>query len=780
MHLLPQTPPTGDALLHTLRSLVLRGRHTEADRAAGASRSRLAGEQGTIFLALRAEIALGLGRFAAALEWAGEALKGIEPCPVLRRSLEASRMRALIGLSRFRDAQARIETIYAALDPDGSELSLFRGHVALHSGRLGAAAQLASEAATRAVSSRQRAKFVEALLLKARVAREVGQTVDARTDLARAERASNGLRDASVLASVLSDRADLMAHTGEWKDAGRAASQSGRIFARALSPHEHLSAGRRTGLLGLAQGDPNEALPAIERAAEVARRGYGTIECRAEIDLLLADAQLAGRDPEGALERATAALDFFRSAQNPGGLARAHVRRALAALQAKNVVLAFREARIAASIKGAGPVAEGLAAIALGQILLRREPGSASAAFGRALRNDSLYPPLRAVAALGMALSNGASPQSDEVQRNLARLEEFGDLRILAIVRSELRELPGFEAPPSSYPAVVALETSAGEEDGEAREFLPGLVGTSLPVRELGALVRRFAPTDLPVSIYGETGVGKENVARAIHELSPRAPRKCVAVNAASLSDELFESHLFGHVRGSFTGAQADRPGLVEEARGGTLFIDEVADLSPRSQISLLRFLQEGTYRRVGENLERRADVRMVVAANQPLEDLVAAGRFRQDLLYRLQGVCLTVPPLRDRGRDILRLARHFVARSSGGRRRLTCAAEAELLAHPWPGNVRELELEMKRAVVLADAETIEWARPKIAAAGARRPDPAAGSSAPVRLQEAVLGFERTLLKSVLAQCAERAEAARLLGISRQALHQKIVRYGLR
>ncbi len=778
MHLFPQTSRTGDALLHTLSSLVTRGRHTEADRAAGGQRLRLGGEQGTMFLALRAEIALGLGRFAAALGWAGEALKGIEPCHVLRRSIEASRIRALIGLGRFRDAQARIETTYATLDPHGSDLSLFRGHVAFHSGRLGPAAQLAHEASARAASSRQRARFVEALLLKARVAREVGQTSSARNDLARAEKASNGLRDASLLASVLSDRADLMAHSGEWKDAGRAASQSGRLFARAFSPHEHLSAGRRTGLLGLAQGDPHEALPAIERAAEMARRGYGTHECRAEIDLLLADAQLAGRDPEGALERATAALDFFRSAQSPGGLARAHVRRALAALQAKDVALAFREARIAASIKGTGPVAEGLADIALGQIFLRKEPSSAAAPFDRAIRNDSLYPPLRAVAALGMALSSGASPHSDEVQRNLARLEEFGDRRILAIVRSELRELLGLEVPSSFAP--VALQTSMEKDDEEAEEFLPGLVGTSRPVRELSALVRRFAPTDLPVSIYGETGVGKENVALAIHELSPRAPKKCVAVNAASLSDELFESQLFGHVRGSFTGAQTDRPGLVEEARGGTLFIDEVADLSFRSQISLLRFLQEGTYRRVGENQERRADVRIVVAANQRLEDLVAAGRFRQDLLYRLQGVCLTIPPLRDRGRDIVRLARHFVARSGGRGRRLSGASEAELLAHAWPGNVRELELEMKRAVVLADAETIEWTRPKTAAAGVKHPGPVVVPTAPVRLQEAVLGFERSLLKSVLTQCVERAEAARLLGISRQALHQKIVRYGLR
>jgi DNA-binding NtrC family response regulator len=278
--------------------------------------------------------------------------------------------------------------------------------------------------------------------------------------------------------------------------------------------------------------------------------------------------------------------------------------------------------------------------------------------------------------------------------------------------------------------------------------------------------------------IYGETGTGKEKAARAIHDLSLRKDREFVAINAASLSDELFESEIFGHVRGSFTGAMADRPGLVERAKGGTLFVDEVADLSPRSQVRLLRFVQEGTYRRVGENHERRADVRIVVASNQKLEDLVAAGRFREDLLHRLRGVSLVIPPLRDRGRDVVHLARHLVAEASSRLARLSRESEANLLAHSWPGNVRELEQEMRRAVVMSESRVIEWRGPE---ATAVRQDVGekAGTQIMMPLHEAVGGFERKLLQSVLSRGIERAEAARLLGISRQALHQKIVRYGL-
>ncbi len=776
--------PALDPALTFLRSLVARGRHTEADRLARAQRHRLSRAPHGSFLELRAEIALGLGRFADALDWAGQALKHVDAVDALRFSIERSRIRALLGLGRFRAAQCEVESRFVELDPSGPDVSLFRGQVALHSGRLNEATDAASDACAKATSARRREKLVEALVLRARAARETGDADGARGDLDRALRLSNGLRDPGVLAAVLSDRADLMAYSGRWAEAERDAGQSGRLFARSLSPHEHLSAGRRTGLLGLAQGDPNLALPSLERAAGVARRGFGTSMGRAEIDLLFADARILGRDPEGALERATSALSFFREAQDPGGLARAHVRRSLAALSASNLALAFREAKTAMAIKGAGPVAAGLADLALGRVLLRKDRPAAGACFDRAARNHSLYPPLRSVAQVGMALSSGASPQGDAVRHCLGSIEGFGDRRIMAIVRGDLLEMFGEEPAATENKDLRGLNSDPDpdpESETETQEFLPGLIGASKPVRHLGALVRKAAASGLPVYIYGETGTGKEKIAEAIHDYSPRKGRQFVAINAADYSDELFESEIFGHARGSFTGAHADRLGLIEAAKGGTLFIDEVAELSLHSQARLLRVVQNGTYRRVGENPERRADVRIVVAANQRLEDLVLAQRFRADLLYRLRCIGLTVPPLRERGTDVLRLARHFVDEASSGAKTLSPKAEADLRAYAWPGNVRELEQEMRRAVVFADSSVIEWRKPSVqprsTSPNAARVEADAGPSP--SLHQALMNFERTFLKSALSQCSERVEAARNLGISRQSLHQKILRFGL-
>lgn len=776
--------PAFDPALASLRSLVVRGRYTEADRLVRAQRHRLSRAPHGFFLELRAEIALGLGRFGDALDWAGQAR--VDAAEALRFSIERSRIRALLGLGRFRDAQSEVESRFVGLDPAGLDLSLFRGQLALHSGRLNDATKAASDACAKATSARRREKLVEALMLRARAARETGNADGARCDLDRALRLSNGLRDTGVLAAVLSDRADLMAYCGHWTEAERDAGQSGRLFARSLSAHEHLSAGRRTGLLGLAQGDHNLALPSLERAAGMARRGFGTAISRAEIDLLFADAQILGRDPEGALERATSALSFFRHAQDPGGLARAHVRRSLAALSASNLALAFREAKKAMAIEGAGPVAAGLADLALGRVLLRRDRPAAGACFARAAGNHSLYPPLRSVAQLGVSLSSGASPKGDAVRQSLGSIEGFGDRRIMAIVRGDLLEVFGEEPASMENKGLHGLNSECGpgprpESETETQEFLPGLIGASKPVCHLGVLVRKAASSGLPVSIYGETGTGKEKIAEAIHDFSPRSGGKFVAINAADYSDELFESEIFGHARGSFTGAHADRLGLIEAAKGGTLFIDEVAELSLHSQARLLRVVQNGTYRRVGENHERRADVRIVVAANQKLEDLVLAQRFRADLLYRLRGIGLTVPPLRERGTDVVRLARHFVGHASSGAKTLSPQAEVDLRAYAWPGNVRELEQEMRRAVVFADSSVIQWKKPPAqlpsTSTNAAVVEALAGPSP--SLHQALMSFERTFLKSALSQCSERVEAARLLGISRQALHQKILRLGL-
>ncbi len=303
----------------------------------------------------------------------------------------------------------------------------------------------------------------------------------------------------------------------------------------------------------------------------------------------------------------------------------------------------------------------------------------------------------------------------------------------------------------------------------EEPEPFPGLVGDCPAMLELFTAMRRLARWDDAVHILGETGTGKERVAQVLHTASPRASGPYVAVNASSFTDDLFDSLMFGHLRGSFTGAVADREGHVGEAEGGTLFLDEVTDLSPRAQARLLRFLETKEYRRVGETKTRRADVRIVTASNVPLAERVARGTFRQDLVYRLERFSLLVPPLRERGDDLLLLARHFLRAAA---RRFGVATpplgrdlEARLRRHPWPGNVRELENEMSRYVLNGRLDT------SIGTA----PPPAAGM-----LQQAVRDFERAHITRALRESGgNRTRTACRLGVSRQALVAKLTRWGL-
>jgi DNA-binding NtrC family response regulator/tetratricopeptide (TPR) repeat protein len=308
---------------------------------------------------------------------------------------------------------------------------------------------------------------------------------------------------------------------------------------------------------------------------------------------------------------------------------------------------------------------------------------------------------------------------------------------------------------------------------------IPGFVGRSEPMRALFADIVRTAASEATVHIFGETGTGKERIARAIHDLSPRSGRPFVALNAAALSEELFESQLFGHVRGAFTGAVQDSVGHVGEAEGGTLFLDEVAELRPSSQARLLRFLQEREYRRLGEPRVRKANVRVLTAANACLDELVAAGRFRNDLKFRIDAVTLVAPPLRARGGDIALLARHFLeelaARDKVKVPRLSPDALAALVCYSWPGNVRELQNEMGRVVVLVRDRLVyrEDLRPQVAAACA------APSS--LALSEARRALELEHVTAALERNhGSRTRAAADLGITRQGLYEKIRRLGLK
>jgi DNA-binding NtrC family response regulator len=276
------------------------------------------------------------------------------------------------------------------------------------------------------------------------------------------------------------------------------------------------------------------------------------------------------------------------------------------------------------------------------------------------------------------------------------------------------------------------------------------------------------------VLVEGETGSGKELVARGLHSQSRRQGRFC-AINCAALTDELFESEMFGHVRGAFTGALTERRGLFEEADRGTLFLDEIGDLSVRGQAKLLRAIQEGEVRRTGENLSRRVDVRIIAATNRPLHEEVRQGRFRQDLLYRLDVIHIDIPPLRERREDIPLLAQAFwteAARQVGSHATLAPATLAGLHRHTWPGNVRELQNTLGRLAVVAPRRG--RIRPL------RLPQTLEGAGPPVRLLEARRSLDRELVTAALARTGGKVgTAARELGITRHGLRKLMVRLGL-
>lgn len=304
------------------------------------------------------------------------------------------------------------------------------------------------------------------------------------------------------------------------------------------------------------------------------------------------------------------------------------------------------------------------------------------------------------------------------------------------------------------------------------------VLGGSPGMVALRDAVARAAPSSFPVLIEGESGTGKELVARAVHRLSARRDRRWAAVNCAALTDELLEAELFGHTRGAFTGAVGPRAGLLEDAHEGTLFLDEVAELSPRGQAKLLRVLQEGEIRRVGENQSRRVDVRLVTATNRSLEAAVRQGVYREDLVFRLAVIRLRVPPLRDRIEDVPLLAHacwQAVTARVATRAMLTPDAVAALCRYRWPGNVRELQNVIAALAVAGPTRGRVCAR-QVAAVLADRAAPGA-SDAPVSLAMARRLNDHRVVTSALARHAgQRAAAARELGVSRQGLAKLLTR----
>ena len=310
---------------------------------------------------------------------------------------------------------------------------------------------------------------------------------------------------------------------------------------------------------------------------------------------------------------------------------------------------------------------------------------------------------------------------------------------------------------------------------GENRQLPPNVIVASPLMQTIFRDISLIAPSETRVLITGESGVGKEVVAEMIHAWSPRAAGPLVKVNCAAIPENLLESELFGHEKGSYTGAVAQRIGRFEVANGGTIFLDEIAEMSPQLQAKLLRVAQDGRLQRFGSNTEIRVNARILAATNRNLEEEVKKGRFREDLYYRLNVVELNIPPLRERREDILPLAGQIIAEMTKGRARLSASVADALERYPWPGNVRELRNSMERAVLLSGGELIlpehlparVWAASAQGAPTGREPKDAR------RLEE----IERTaVLEELRKHDFNRTETAKALGISRRALLYKLQR----
>ncbi|MDR3619335.1 MAG: sigma-54 dependent transcriptional regulator [Paludisphaera borealis] len=358
----------------------------------------------------------------------------------------------------------------------------------------------------------------------------------------------------------------------------------------------------------------------------------------------------------------------------------------------------------------------------------------------------------------------------------------------------------------SSYGPHVKASLAGSASNADPDAALPGVIGDSLVMREVYRTTRQVAPSRACVLIVGETGTGKELIARAIHDLSPRSTGPYIRVNCGALTESLLESELFGHVKGSFTGAVDNRTGRFEAAHAGSIFLDEINSTSPKLQVKLLRVLQEGEFERVGDNNTKKVDTRIVAATNRDLLDEIDTGRFREDLYYRLNVVPILLPALRDRRDDVELLVLSFLKRYAEQNRRemrkVHPEAMRKLREHDWPGNVRELQNYVERAVILGSGQEmlVEHLPPQLRGETSPRPIRHRGAASAdfgsltselVRqgirtagpnatdLHDRVVGqVERELIQQVLQSCDRvQIKAAARLGINRNTLHKKLSEY---
>jgi transcriptional regulator with GAF, ATPase, and Fis domain len=318
------------------------------------------------------------------------------------------------------------------------------------------------------------------------------------------------------------------------------------------------------------------------------------------------------------------------------------------------------------------------------------------------------------------------------------------------------------------------------------KEPLDELIGSARAIQDVRSLIRKVAPTETTVLIQGESGTGKELVARAIHRLSPRANEPLISLNCAAIPSELIESELFGHKKGSFTGAVADHLGVFRAANKGTLFLDEIEATSPAMQVKLLRAIQSGEIKPVGDNASQIVDVRLIAATNRDLQERIREGLFREDLYYRVNVFPILIPPLHERTDDIPMLVLHFLDRFSVMTGKLVRGVDPTalelLVRYTWPGNVRELENEIERGHILASEGgniSVRCLSPRLREAIEKMIVDNAISN-PVTLKEATEKMEKSMIQGALESCGgNRSIAARRLGLSRQGLINKIHRFGI-
>jgi DNA-binding NtrC family response regulator len=417
------------------------------------------------------------------------------------------------------------------------------------------------------------------------------------------------------------------------------------------------------------------------------------------------------------------------------------------------------------SVKAAGTAEEGLKLAAEADLVLTdlKLPGMDGLAFLAQLRAQNVLAPVVVMSAFGTmeiaveAMKKGAVdflPKPFSLDHLSAVVEKALEVRQLRAENRELRE---------------AL--------GKKYQF-ENIIGHSPAMQEIFATITRVAPTRATVLLCGESGVGKDMIARAIHQHSPRKDKPFVKINCTAIPENLMESELFGYEKGAFTGANISKPGKFEIANTGTVMLDEIGDVPGTIQVKLLRVLQEREFERLGSNRVQHTDVRVVAATNVDLREALEQGTFREDLYYRLNVVPLNIPPLRERKDDIPYLVEHFAQKFSG---QISDGAMERLVAHYWPGNVRELENVVERSILLAQGPRVEAADVRIDTSERSRPALASGGADNFLPEGMTLDqFEESLIREALKRASgNKSHAARLLGLTRNALRYRLAQMGI-